>query len=257
MLLLHSLSGNTRLFTGLLTASLAEGRTILIPDMRGRGRTPVGGGSISLDEAVADIDALLRHFGLKKIVLAGHSYGGLTALHYSAQRPSRVEKLILLDAAAQMHPAAPWMAALTAMRLDHVYASKEVYRTCARAAPFVDAYHPAMAAFFDEDMADFALGACLSRARSMTVAAAIHHITAHGEAGWLADARAVRAPTLLVHARRPYFMGLPMLTEADMDATLRLMPDARSARAAGNHFSMLYGEGAVDVRRAVDSFLAS
>ena len=48
-----------------------------------------------------------------------------------------------------------------------------------------------------------------------------------------------------------------MLTEADMDATLRLMPDARSARAAGNHFSMLYGEGAIDVRRAVDGFLAS
>ena len=256
ILLLHSLSGNTRLFAGLLAADIAPGRRLLLLDMRGRGRTPVGRSDMSLGDACADIEALLAHFGVERAILAGHSYGGLTALHFSAHHAERVERLLLFDAAARMHPAASTLATLTATRLDQVYPSRALYLESVRRAPFVDAYHPEMEAFFNEDVMDLALGACISRARFLTVAAAMHHISSRRIAAWQHDAQAIQAPTLLVHADRPYLMGVPMMTDWDAADTVGRIRDAQGVLARGNHFSMLFGDGAEDIRQAMERFLA-
>ena len=255
LVLLHSLSGNALLFSGLLKADAAPGRRILIPDMRGRGRTPVGQTDMSLDAACADIGALLDHFDLATAVVVGHSYGGLTALRFGATYPERVEKLVLLDAAAQMHPAAPGLALITAGRLDQIFPSRALYLTMIQATPFVDVYHEEMSKFFNEDIMDVALGACTTRARFATVAAAIYQISSRSPAAWLEDCHAVKAPTLVVRADRPYFMSLPMMTGSDVENTVRAIPNARGTTARGNHLSMLYGRGAEDITDALEGFL--
>jgi len=49
---------------------------------------------------VADIDAIREHLGVKKIVMAGGSYGGFLSMEYTLAHPERVSALILRDTAA-------------------------------------------------------------------------------------------------------------------------------------------------------------
>ena len=49
---------------------------------------------------VEDIETLRRHLKVEKMVLAGHSYGGIPALQYALKYPQNVEKLIMLSASA-------------------------------------------------------------------------------------------------------------------------------------------------------------
>ena len=102
VLLLHSLSGNTRLFDGLIGAGLAQACRVLVPDLRGRGRSDMPLTGYSLDAGCSDILSLLDHFGLDRIALCGHSFGGLLALYFAAHYPERVTHLAMLDAAVQM-----------------------------------------------------------------------------------------------------------------------------------------------------------
>lgn len=49
---------------------------------------------------VEDIETLRQHLNVPKLVLAGHSYGGIPAVQYALTYPSHVEKLIMLSASA-------------------------------------------------------------------------------------------------------------------------------------------------------------
>lgn len=54
----------------------------------------------SHEQWAADIDALREWAGVEKIIMAGHSYGGIMALEYVTRYPHRVSALILIDTAA-------------------------------------------------------------------------------------------------------------------------------------------------------------
>ncbi|GHG01351.1 alpha/beta fold hydrolase [Thalassotalea marina] len=49
---------------------------------------------------VEDIETLRKHLNVPKLVLAGHSYGGIPAVQYALTYPDRVENLIMLSASA-------------------------------------------------------------------------------------------------------------------------------------------------------------
>lgn len=54
-------------------------------------------GPFTLDRALADLDALRRHWDLGRMVLAGHSWGAALALLYALENPECVERLLYLD----------------------------------------------------------------------------------------------------------------------------------------------------------------
>ncbi len=54
-------------------------------------------GSLSFPEHVADAVALLRHLGVSKTHVAGHSYGGLTSMRLALTEPSIVQSLVLIE----------------------------------------------------------------------------------------------------------------------------------------------------------------
>ncbi|MFJ3901358.1 alpha/beta fold hydrolase [Streptomyces sp. NPDC090025] len=77
---------------------LAAHRTLLLPDLRGTGRTPAPAdpARYRCDRQVDDIEALRAHLGLDRIALLGHSAGANLALQYAARHPRRVDRLILI-----------------------------------------------------------------------------------------------------------------------------------------------------------------
>ncbi len=88
--------------------ALAHGRELIYYDQRGGGRsavpreTPVG-----WSEQVNDLEELRQQWGLEQLTLAGYSWGGLLALLYTTEFPSRVSRLALVS------PAPGWREART------------------------------------------------------------------------------------------------------------------------------------------------
>lgn len=80
---------------------LAEGRALLYYDQRGGGQSPVPRDTpVGWREHVADLDALRAHLGLERLALCGYSWGGLLALLYLLEHPSRVAQLALVSPAS-------------------------------------------------------------------------------------------------------------------------------------------------------------
>src|SRR2546427_11559481 len=76
---------------------LAQGRSLLYYDQRGGGQSPVPRDTpLGWREHVADLDGLRERFGLERVVLCGYSWGGLLAVLYLLEHPTRVERLALL-----------------------------------------------------------------------------------------------------------------------------------------------------------------
>lgn len=52
--------------------------------------------NMTLRLAVEDLEALRRHLKVERLLLAGHSWGGMLAMAYGASYPDRVDRLILI-----------------------------------------------------------------------------------------------------------------------------------------------------------------
>lgn len=65
--------------------------------LSGRSSGIVDSASVSLDNFVADIEGLRRKLGLDRLHLMGHSWGGLLAVKYALDHPSRLRSLVLVS----------------------------------------------------------------------------------------------------------------------------------------------------------------
>jgi pimeloyl-ACP methyl ester carboxylesterase len=78
-----------------------RGIRVIAVDLRGMGlaEKPRERGSYSLNNYLADLDALLDALELERAALIGQSMGGAIALHYALRHASRVERLTLVNPA--------------------------------------------------------------------------------------------------------------------------------------------------------------
>ncbi len=83
---------------------LAEQHQVILYDQRGTGMSsgPVDAASISIDKFIADIEAVREAFGIQKMNLLGHSWGGILAMHYGIRHPDLLRSLILCSTAASV-----------------------------------------------------------------------------------------------------------------------------------------------------------
>jgi proline iminopeptidase len=85
---------------------LARRHVVIYYDQRGGGRSPVPRDvPVGWTEHVADLEALRAAWGLRRMTIAGYSWGGLLALLYALDHVERVERLALVS------PAPAWRAA--------------------------------------------------------------------------------------------------------------------------------------------------
>src|SRR5215470_6532697 len=92
----------------LLEAQLAALRgsfRVLVPDLRGFGRSPVTPGRVLMGEYAADIEELLDTLGIARAAAVGLSMGGLVAMQLAAAAPERYWALGLV--ATTVEPPSP------------------------------------------------------------------------------------------------------------------------------------------------------
>lgn len=84
-------------------AGLGESFTLVLLDPRGTGGSdhPADARAYDTADYVADLDELREHLGLERMLLLGHSHGGVVAAAYGAAHPERVEKLVLASTVAR------------------------------------------------------------------------------------------------------------------------------------------------------------
>ncbi|MFC4021809.1 alpha/beta fold hydrolase [Micromonospora sp. GCM10011542] len=77
---------------------LAAHRTLVLPDLRGTGRSgvPADVSSYRCDRLVGDVEALRQHLGLEQVDMLGHSAGANLAVLHATRHPERVGRLALI-----------------------------------------------------------------------------------------------------------------------------------------------------------------
>jgi pimeloyl-ACP methyl ester carboxylesterase len=86
---------------------------------RGSAGSPAADGDkLNIDRFVADLESLRSHLGVAEFGLAGHSHGGLVALHYAARYPQALNCLVLLDPQLPGVPGEPPDASPSGLRPD-------------------------------------------------------------------------------------------------------------------------------------------
>jgi len=87
-------------------AALWEQYTLILLNPRGTGGSdrPSDSRAYGIDDYVADLEELRRHLGEERLLLLGHSHGGLVAMAYAAAYPGRVRRLVLSSTLARFGP---------------------------------------------------------------------------------------------------------------------------------------------------------
>lgn len=104
VLLLHGL-GSCGEDWGLQVPALRADYGLLLPDLRGQGRTPMPAGCPTIADLAADVHALLDVLRLGSVHLVGLSLGGAVALQLAADHPRRVRSLTAVNTFARLRVA--------------------------------------------------------------------------------------------------------------------------------------------------------
>jgi pimeloyl-ACP methyl ester carboxylesterase len=107
--------------------------TLILPDLRGSGRSAKPPGPYSIVQFAADLWGLLDALGIESTHLLGFSLGGAVAQEMALLQSARVRKLVLCNALANYRTDTPrkWMEARMQVALVHVLGLRRTARLIA------------------------------------------------------------------------------------------------------------------------------
>ncbi len=255
IVLLHGLSANANEFGGLMDAGLSPSYRVVAPDLRGRGRSGKPLSGYRMADHAADIVALLDAIGLDRVVMGGHSFGGLLAIYIAACFPERVSRVIVIDAAIQMHPDVRQLIQPSLDRLGKVLPSVGAYISEMQRAPHLAGFwDSAIEGYFRAEISENADGTV----QSLTSADAIVHALEGAQMEpWRELVTSIRHPVLLLNACGEYGpSGSPPIVppEHALD-TACAFDDCQYVEVPGNHLTMVFGDNASTVAGHIDAFV--
>ncbi len=207
-------------------ARLGERRRVTFFDQRGCGESTrpfqrLSGGfeerfdllerTLGLGAQVADVERVRRILDEERLVLIGHSFGGLLALLYAAEFPERVRALVLVapaDLIVMPSPSGDLFATIRARlpddRREEFDAFLGEYLDYGTLGDRSDAELAALHARLGEWFAAASTGASVSVPRDGVggFAPFAMYLSLGRSHDWSAAVRAIEAPTLLVHGDR-------------------------------------------------------
>lgn len=253
IILMHGLTANAHAFDGLIAAGLSPAFHVISVDLRGRGESTQPSEGYTMADHAADILGLMDHLKIGKAILCGHSFGGFLALYLARFFPERVDKIILMDAAAKMHPNTKEMLGPALGRLDKVFSSADEYLAKVKAAPYLHFWDPLMENYYRADIQVNEDGTvrCIPKLSHMMEA------VMKGSLGepWIEYLAEVEHETILINAPGIYTMEAALLPEENAMETVELMKNCVYVKVPGNHQTMLYGEGAKEIVQVIKHFL--
>ncbi|WP_082580148.1 alpha/beta fold hydrolase [Pelomonas sp. Root1444] len=96
LLVLHGGLGDLRMMAPLVPL-LARQRQVILVDLQGHGRTPLGERPLSRQAMADDMAELLTRLGVQQADAMGYSLGGWVALRLAVQHPRQVRRLVLVS----------------------------------------------------------------------------------------------------------------------------------------------------------------
>ena len=99
VVLIHGLSGACALWDP-VSDVLRQRFQVIRYDLRGHGESGSPEGPWTLDDFVADLLEVLKHYEVSRIHLAGFSIGGLIAQRFAIDHPDKLERLAIVSAVA-------------------------------------------------------------------------------------------------------------------------------------------------------------
>ena len=148
LLLLHGFAGTGDDWQHVFAAPL-DGYRVVIPDLRGHGRSTNPSGIFRFADVARDILALLDRLGINSVQAIGMSAGANTLLHMATQQPSRIEAMIHVSGTPRFpEPARAIMRSVTEdgrseaewteMRARHVHGDDQIRALWRHARGFAD-----------------------------------------------------------------------------------------------------------------------
>lgn len=254
LLLMHGLTANAHIFDGLVKAGLCPQNQLISVDLRGRGLSDKPSKGYSIAAHAEDIISLLDELGIEKIHLGGHSFGAFLGLYLANCYPNRVEKLIMIDAAAQLHPNTKEMLIPTMSRLGQRFDSFEAYLEKIKNAPYLDFWNEEMLSYYEADVQTNPDGTVTPRALPENMQEAANAVL---NEPWLEYLSNVKHETLLLNATGKYGADAALLPKELALETVEMIENCHYVEVSGNHQTMLYGEGAHQIVKAIQAFLTS
>ena len=260
LVLAPGLTANAHSFGGLMRAGLGDVAHVLALDLRGRGESDAPPTGYAMEDHARDVIGLLDALELDRVVMGGHSFGGLLTYWLAANHPERVERCVVLDAPAGGRPTIMEQIQPSLQRLGHVYPSWDEYvalvRGRCRTSPKA-AGTPMSRATSAPTRSSLPDGTVQARCRP-------EHISEvdRGEirVRRLAGARASRSRSRPCSSVLPAASGRPgsppLLSREDAEATAALMADGTVVDGVGNHITFVFGAGAQVLTGAIAAFLA-
>ena len=252
MILMHGLTANAHFFDGLMAAGLPY--HLLAVDLRGRGLSDKPESGYGMAEHAADIVGLMDGLGLDKVVMAGHSFGGLVTMFLAGHYPERVSKCVVMDAGF-LHPSVRELIKPSLERLGKIIPAWEPYRDAVKQAPFWRGYWDAhIEAYYQADVEIREDGTVKPRSRPDIIAEAVDKALG---APWIEHMAKVNQPTIMLNALGPFGPeGTPPIMPLEKaQETVDALPNCTYKEVPGNHMTMLFGENAQVVAQVIKEFV--
>jgi pimeloyl-ACP methyl ester carboxylesterase len=97
VLLLHGYAENSDSWAP-LAADLMKDHTVVVPDLRGIGRSSIPAEGYDKKTQAIDVRAVVTTLGFDRTLVVAHDIGNMVAYAYAATYPDKVERLVVMDA---------------------------------------------------------------------------------------------------------------------------------------------------------------
>ncbi|MCG8424180.1 MAG: alpha/beta hydrolase [Proteobacteria bacterium] len=152
LLLLHGFTGSSGDWSHVFDlAELARRYRLIVPDLRGHGRSANPSGTLTHRQCADDVAALLDHLDIDTFKAIGLSFGGNILLHMSTRHPARADAMVLVSSPSYFpDQARQIMRTMTVesrsdeewqiMRERHVHGDMQIRALWNQARAFADRY---------------------------------------------------------------------------------------------------------------------
>ena len=236
-----------------MNEGLGQTYRIISIDLRGRGQSDKPPQGYTMADHAADVLGLMDALHLPQAVVGGHSFGALLTFYMAYHHADRISKMLILDAAARLHPQTKEMLGPALSRIGQTFPSFEAYLQKVKSGAYMTYWDDAMLSYYQADV-------MVNPDGSVTQRSAPEHITeavlkgSFGEP-WQTYIEAVKQPALLLNGTMPYALGAALLPQELALETVAMMQHCTYQEVWGNHQTMLYGQGARDIVRAIRAFV--